>query len=111
MLVRGARILVSAAMLCGLISKADALDFPTHVVRIIVPYAPGGSAEAQARTLAEGLSKIWKQQVIIEDKPGAGTTLGAAYVAGSSPDGYTLYLAGHRTPFRQASTAASGTMR
>jgi tripartite-type tricarboxylate transporter receptor subunit TctC len=94
MLVRGARILVSAAMLCGLISKADALDFPTHVVRIIVPYAPGGSAEAQARTLAEGLSKIWKQQVIIEDKPGAGTTLGAAYVAGSSPDGYTLYLAG-----------------
>lgn len=94
MLVRGVRILVSAAMLCGLISKADALDFPTHVVRIIVPYAPGGSAEAQARTLAEGLSKIWKQQVIIEDKPGAGTTLGAAYVAGSSPDGYTLYLAG-----------------
>jgi tripartite-type tricarboxylate transporter receptor subunit TctC len=94
MLVRGARILVSATMLCGLISKADALDFPTHVVRIIVPYAPGGSAEAQARTLAEGLSKIWKQQVIIEDKPGAGTTLGAAYVAGSSPDGYTLYLAG-----------------
>lgn len=94
MLVRGVRILVSAAMLCGLISRAHALDFPTHVVRIIVPYAPGGSAEAQARTLAEGLSKIWKQQVIVEDKPGAGTTLGAAYVAGSSPDGYTLYLAG-----------------
>jgi tripartite-type tricarboxylate transporter receptor subunit TctC len=94
MLVRGVRVLVSAAMLCGLISKAHALDFPTHVVRIIVPYAPGGSAEAQARTLAEGLSKIWNQQVIIEDKPGAGTTLGAAYVAGSAPDGYTLYLAG-----------------
>ena len=93
-IVRSARILVSAAMLCGLISRAHALDFPTHVVRIIVPYAPGGSAEAQARTLAEGLSKIWKQQVIVEDKPGAGTTLGAAYVAGSSPDGYTLYLAG-----------------
>jgi tripartite-type tricarboxylate transporter receptor subunit TctC len=94
MIVRGVRILVCAAMLCGLISRAHALDFPTRVVRIIVPYAPGGSAEAQARTLAEGLSKIWKQQVIVEDKPGAGTTLGAAYVAGSSPDGYTLYLAG-----------------
>jgi tripartite-type tricarboxylate transporter receptor subunit TctC len=94
MLVRGVRILVSVALLCGLISKAHALDFPTRVVRIIVPYAPGGSAEAQARTLAEGLSKIWNQQVIIEDKPGAGTTLGAAYVAGSAPDGYTLYLAG-----------------
>src|ERR1700748_741130 len=94
MLIGGSRILISAAILCGLISKAQALDFPTHVVRIIVPYAPGGSAEAQARTLAEGLTKVWKQQVIVEDKPGAGTTIGAAYVAGSAPDGYTLYLAG-----------------
>jgi tripartite-type tricarboxylate transporter receptor subunit TctC len=94
MLISGGRILISAAILCGLISKAQALDFPTHVVRIIVPYAPGGSAEAQARTLAEGLTKVWKQQVIVEDKPGAGTTIGAAYVAGAVPDGYTLYLAG-----------------
>src|ERR1700722_9737227 len=75
MLIRGGRILISAAILCGLIPKARALDFPTHVVRIIVPYAPGGSAEAQARTLAEGLTKVWKQQVIVEDKPGAGTTI------------------------------------
>jgi tripartite-type tricarboxylate transporter receptor subunit TctC len=94
MLIGGSRILISAAILCGLIPKAQALDFPTRVVRIIVPYAPGGSAEAQARTLAEGLTKVWKQQVIVEDKPGAGTTLGAAYVAGAAPDGYTLYLAG-----------------
>jgi tripartite-type tricarboxylate transporter receptor subunit TctC len=94
MLIGGSRILISAAILCGLIPKARALDFPTKVVRIIVPYAPGGSAEAQARTLAEGLTKVWKQQVIVEDKPGAGTTLGAAYVAGAAPDGYTLYLAG-----------------
>src|ERR1700753_35246 len=94
MLIGGSRILISAAILCGLIPKAQALDFPTKVVRIIVPYAPGGSAEAQARTLAEGLTKVWKQQVIVEEKPGAGTTLGAAYVAGAAPDGYTLYLAG-----------------
>jgi tripartite-type tricarboxylate transporter receptor subunit TctC len=80
--------------MCGFVSRAQALDFPTKVVRIIVPYAPGGSAEAQARTVAEELSKIWKQQVIVEGKPGAGTTIGAAYVAGSAPDGYTLYLAG-----------------
>src|SRR6202012_4626964 len=94
MLIGGSRILISAAILCGLIPKAQALDFPTKVVRIIVPYAPGGSAEAQARTLAEGLTQVWKQQVIVEDKPGAGTTIGAAYVAASAPDGYTLYLAG-----------------
>lgn len=73
---------------------SQALDYPTKVVRIIVPYAPGGSAGAQARALAEELSKIWKQQVIVEDKPGAGTTIGAAFVASSPPDGYTLYLAG-----------------
>jgi tripartite-type tricarboxylate transporter receptor subunit TctC len=66
------RVLLFVAILCGLTTKAQALDFPTRVVRIIVPYAPGGSAGAQARTLAEELSKIWKQQVIVEDKPGGG---------------------------------------
>lgn len=85
--------LLLAVMLCAA-SVAHALDYPKSYVRIIVPYAAGGSAESQARTLAEQLSKIWKQQVIIENKPGAGTTIGAAFVAGSEPDGYTLYLAG-----------------
>lgn len=58
----------------------------------MIPYPPGGSSDAQARTLAQELSKIWKQQVIVENKPGAGTTIGAAYVASATPDGYTLYL-------------------
>jgi tripartite-type tricarboxylate transporter receptor subunit TctC len=75
-------------------SAACALDFPTRTVRIIVPYAPGGSAELQARNLGEQLSKFWKQPVIIENRPGAGTTVGAAAVASAPPDGYTLYLAG-----------------
>lgn len=86
--------LLATAMLCASISSSQALDYPNKVVRIIVPYAPGGSAGAQARALAEQLSKLWKQQVIIDDKPGAGTTIGAAFVASSAPDGYTLYLAG-----------------
>jgi len=94
MLARFGGILLAAVMAGGSVSSAIALDFPTRLVRIIVPYPPGGSAAAQARTLAEELSRIWKQQVIVEDKPGAGTTIGAAYVAGSAPDGYTLYLAG-----------------
>ena len=86
-------LLLAVVMLCSA-SVAHALDFPKSYVRIIVPYAAGGSAESQARTLAEQLGKIWKQQVIIENKPGAGTTIGAAFVAGAEPDGYTLYLAG-----------------
>jgi tripartite-type tricarboxylate transporter receptor subunit TctC len=92
-LVGISRILL-AAMLSLLGTEAYALDYPTRVVRIIVPYPPGGSAGAQARTLADELSRIWKQQVIVEDKAGAGTTIGATYVASSAPDGYTLYLAG-----------------
>jgi tripartite-type tricarboxylate transporter receptor subunit TctC len=87
-------VLLFVLVLCSFVSPSYALDYPTKYVRIIVPYAPGGSAESQARTLAEELSRIWKQQVIVEDKPGAGTTMGAAFVANSSPDGYTLYLAG-----------------
>jgi tripartite-type tricarboxylate transporter receptor subunit TctC len=83
-----------ALTLFGLASPSRALDFPTKVVRIVIPYAPGGSAEAQARTLAEQLTRMWDQQVIIENKPGAGTTIGAAYVASQPADGYTLYLAG-----------------
>ncbi len=94
MLARLGGILLAAVTVGGAVSSALALDYPTKVVRIVVPYAPGGSAGAQARTLADELGRIWKQQVIVEDKPGAGTTIGAAYVAGSAPDGYTLYLAG-----------------
>lgn len=78
----------------GLFASAHALDYPSRTVRIIVPYATGGSAEAQARALAEQLAKIWNKPVIIENKPGAGTTVGATTVATSEPDGYTLYLAG-----------------
>lgn len=88
------RTVLAIVALCLSTLPSRALDYPTKVVRIIVPYAPGGSAGAQARALAEELSKIWKQQVIVEDKPGAGTTIGAAFVASSPPDGYTLYLAG-----------------
>ena len=86
-------LLLALMMLCPA-SVSHALDYPKSYVRIIVPYPTGGSAESQARTLAEQLSKIWKQQVIVENKPGAGTTIGATFVAGSAPDGYTLYLAG-----------------
>src|SRR4029079_9963774 len=74
-------------------APSRALDFPTGVVRIVVPYLPGGSAEAQARFLAAELQKQWGKPVIIENKPGAGTTIGAAFVATQKPDGYTLYLA------------------
>src|SRR3984885_5422586 len=71
-------------------AQTPSAPFPNKAVRIIVPVAAGGPTDIVARTLAEQLSKIWNQQVFIENKPGAGNNLGAEYVARSDPDGYTV---------------------
>lgn len=92
MVMKLSRIVLSVILLCGFAQSSQALDYPTKFVRLIIPFPPGGGSEAQARTLAMQLSKMWNQQVIVENRPGAGTTIGAAYVANSAPDGYTLYL-------------------
>ena len=84
---------VTAGLLTGVLTCAHAQTYPNRVVRLIVPFAPGGSAEAQARVLAQKLAEIWGQPVIVEGKPGAGTTVGAAFVAKAAADGYTLYMA------------------
>jgi len=67
--------------------------YPSRVVSLVIPYPPGGSADGMARPLAQQLSHEWPAPVIILSKPGAGTTIGASYVASSAPDGYTLYIA------------------
>jgi tripartite-type tricarboxylate transporter receptor subunit TctC len=73
-------------------SPALAQGWPASPVRIVVPYAPGGSTDTVARITADRLSRIWGQQVLIENKPGAGTNIGAAAVASSDPDGYTIFI-------------------
>src|ERR1700722_9676865 len=75
------------------LSLAQPADYPTRVVSLIIPYPPGGSADGMARPLAQQISAAWPNPVIILSKPGAGTTVGAAFVAASNPDGYTLYIA------------------
>ena len=70
-------------------SQSDPASYPSQVVRIVVPVSPGSIADGFARLIAEKLSDLWKQQVIVENRPGlAGTTS----VAKSLPDGYTLFL-------------------
>ena len=64
--------------------------FPNKPVRIIVPVAAGGPTDIVARMLAEKLAAMWRQQVFIENKPGAGNNIGVEYVARSDPDGYTI---------------------
>ena len=84
----------ATAALMGNPAAAQGTAFPNKPVRIIVGFVPGGSADGSARLVAEKMSEEWKQPVIVENKPGAGTTIAAAYVAGSPPDGYTLLLIG-----------------
>ena len=69
---------------------AFAQAWPKRSVRVIVPYAPGGSTDVVTRITADRLSSIWDQQAVVENKPGASTNLAAALVAHSDPDGYTM---------------------
>src|SRR5262245_36325667 len=66
------------------------IAFPKKPVRFIVPVAAGGPTDVVARMLGERLSKIWGQEVVVENKGGAGTNLGNEYVARSEPDGHTV---------------------
>ncbi len=68
-------------------------SFPDKAVKIVVPFAPGGSSDSATRILAEQLSAKWKQSVVVENKPGANGAVGASQVARATPDGYTLLLA------------------
>jgi tripartite-type tricarboxylate transporter receptor subunit TctC len=72
------------------VSAAACADYPEKPVRIVVGFTPGGGPDITARYLAQELGAIWKQQVIVENRPGAGGSLGAALVARAAPDGYTL---------------------
>ncbi len=85
---------IAALALCALftLSAANAQSYPTRTVTLINPYPPGGGADVVARALARELNEIWRQPVIVESKPGAGTTISAAFVARAAPDGYTLLL-------------------
>src|SRR6266496_4072021 len=74
-------------------AQMQSLDWPNRVVRFIVPFAAGGPTDIVARIVAEQLAKIWGQQVVIENRGGAGTNLGNEMVARSDPDGYTVLFA------------------
>ena len=88
------RILHAAAFaLCaGLPVFAAAQDYPTKPVTLVVPFPPGGTTDLVARALGESLAKGLGQPVLVESKPGGGTTIGADYVAKAKNDGYTLLV-------------------
>lgn len=92
--IRRAALVMALLLAAGAAFAQALLDgYPSRVVSLIIPYPPGGSADGMARPLAQQISAAWPNPVIILSKPGAGTTVGAAFVAASNPDGYTLYIA------------------
>ena len=84
------RTLAALAILFAVAAAAQ--DYPTHPVKIVVPFAAGGPADVYARYLAQRLQEDLNQPFVIEDRPGGGSIVGTDYVAKSAPDGYTLLL-------------------
>ena len=80
------------ALICAA-APALAQTFPSKPVRFVVPFAPGGQSDVVARTVGQKLSERWGQPVVVENKAGAATTIGADYVAKAPADGYTILLA------------------
>jgi tripartite-type tricarboxylate transporter receptor subunit TctC len=89
-------IAVIAAWLCGLALAPDpaiAQSYPAKPVRLVVPFAPGGSTDVFARLFTERLPDTWPQPMLIDNRPGAASNLGTEYVARAPADGYTLLMA------------------
>ena len=74
------------------LTKSLAEDFPTKSIKLIIPYAPGGATDILGRIIAQKMSDILGQAVIVDNKAGAGGNIGADFVAKSTPDGYTLVM-------------------
>jgi tripartite-type tricarboxylate transporter receptor subunit TctC len=85
-------VVLGTALLCATAGAFAAPAFPAAPVKLVVPTPPGGASDTSARVIAEGLSSVWKQPVVVENKTGASGTIGAAFVARAPADGYTLFF-------------------
>jgi tripartite-type tricarboxylate transporter receptor subunit TctC len=95
-----ARALIAALLFAGALSDMptcaaaqDASGYPSHAIRMIVPFPPGGPADVIARIVGQKMSEHWGQPVVIENRAGGNTAIGAEVVAKSAPDGHTLLIA------------------
>src|ERR1700741_2231131 len=86
------RIILLLALTLAPLAPAAAQDFPNRPVRFILPYAAGGTGDIIVRLLGPKLSAIWGQQLVVDNRPGAGGVIGTEFAARADPDGHTLYL-------------------
>jgi tripartite-type tricarboxylate transporter receptor subunit TctC len=93
-LPRRALVVALASLLAPVLAHAQSADaWPDKPVKLIVPFTAGGPTDTVARMVATGLQALWKQPVLVDYRPGAGTVLGTSLVAKAPPDGYTLGMA------------------
>ncbi len=91
-LTRRTSLAASALAIVGIHGTTLAQSYPSRPIKIVVPSPPGGSTDQLARLVGQKLSEAWSQPVVVDNKPGAGLTLGADFVAKSPADGYTLLM-------------------
>jgi tripartite-type tricarboxylate transporter receptor subunit TctC len=94
---RMAGVIAAAALATGIgprraLAQATVTSWPSRHMRLIVPFAPGGATDVIARVIGNRLSEVWGQQVVVENRSGGGSNIGAQAAAQSDPDGYTLYI-------------------
>jgi tripartite-type tricarboxylate transporter receptor subunit TctC len=95
---RALRLVAAASMVLGALGVASAQDYPTKPIHMIVPFTPGGGTDTFCRLVSDKLSQVLGQQIVVENRPGAGGTIGTAVVAQADPDGYTLaWVSGSHT--------------
>jgi tripartite-type tricarboxylate transporter receptor subunit TctC len=83
--------LVAFGVCCG-ISDAQAQSYPNHTITLVIPFAPGGSTSIVGRVIADKMSQLLGESIVVDNRPGAGGTVGTKAVAKSDPDGYTILL-------------------
>ena len=96
-MARAVRFLLAASLAISASGAAAAEDpsasFPNRPIRMIVPFPAGGPSDIVARLIGQTMSQDWGQPVVIENRPGANTIIGAQAAAKAAPDGYTLFMA------------------
>lgn len=93
MFARIAQIVIAFAAALAAPLPSTAQEFPSRQIRIVVPFPPGGGSDILARVLAEKLGPVWKQTIVVDNRPGAGGTVGSDHVAKAPADGHTLLVA------------------
>ena len=85
-------IFFAASLIAGIAAAADAPQFPVKPIRLVVPFGAGSNTDVLARTVAVRMAEHWGQQVVVDNRPGAGGNIGTDLVAKAPPDGYTIVL-------------------